>query len=196
MTKERYLALFNDIILYATPLPYTNKLKQPHIIPLNAMKIESDQCLQKLILLANPKSIEIMFETVHDATLWRREIGLLQAMTNWAQRQVYAPIWQPDNSKSHCTNCNGRFTILNRRHHCRCCGILICGKCTQQTLLSSRNTVRCGNCISTEIQGELPSCLGTDGMAKYIPVGAEKLLTTQRPIQKMEYPFGSTNYRI
>jgi ankyrin repeat protein len=43
--------------------------------------------------------------------------------------------WQNDNDQNHCELCVSSFsTITNRRHHCRCCGVLVCDKCSSKRL--------------------------------------------------------------
>ena len=44
--------------------------------------------------------------------------------------------WVPDSSRTDCTICHGTFSILNRRHHCRACGGLVCDKCASETTLA------------------------------------------------------------
>ena len=41
--------------------------------------------------------------------------------------------WMPDDSATACSECGSEFTFMRRRHHCRVCGRLFCGDCTQQT---------------------------------------------------------------
>ncbi|XP_011003386.1 PREDICTED: uncharacterized protein LOC105110146 [Populus euphratica] len=36
---------------------------------------------------------------------------------------------------SHCQGCSSQFTFINRKHHCRRCGGLFCGNCTQQRMV-------------------------------------------------------------
>lgn len=36
---------------------------------------------------------------------------------------------------SHCQGCSSQFTFINRKHHCRRCGGLFCGTCTQQRMV-------------------------------------------------------------
>lgn len=36
---------------------------------------------------------------------------------------------------SHCQGCASLFTFINRKHHCRRCGGIFCGSCTQQRML-------------------------------------------------------------
>ena len=43
--------------------------------------------------------------------------------------------WVPDHSSSECRLCTDQFTFFKRRHHCRGCGDLYCGSCTQYTKL-------------------------------------------------------------
>eukprot|EP00252_Welwitschia_mirabilis_P006933 TRINITY_DN1789_c0_g1_i11.p1 TRINITY_DN1789_c0_g1~~TRINITY_DN1789_c0_g1_i11.p1 ORF type:complete len:1967 (+),score=353.98 TRINITY_DN1789_c0_g1_i11:165-6065(+) len=45
--------------------------------------------------------------------------------------------WMPDASCTLCYECESPFTIFNRRHHCRVCGRVFCGKCTTNTIPSS-----------------------------------------------------------
>ncbi|CDY25311.1 BnaC01g29800D [Brassica napus] len=35
---------------------------------------------------------------------------------------------------SHCQGCSSQFNFINRKHHCRRCGGLFCGSCTQQRM--------------------------------------------------------------
>mmetsp|Transcript_17694 Transcript_17694/g.45073 ORF Transcript_17694/g.45073 Transcript_17694/m.45073 type:complete len:220 (-) Transcript_17694:952-1611(-) len=39
--------------------------------------------------------------------------------------------WDLDSASPHCTNCQEPFWVLKRRHHCRNCGHVMCGTCTQ-----------------------------------------------------------------
>lgn len=40
----------------------------------------------------------------------------------------------PDQSCRVCYECDSQFTVLNRRHHCRFCGRVFCGKCTANSV--------------------------------------------------------------
>ena len=53
-----------------------------------------------------------------------------------SQHTSESPIWVPDYYTSVCMRCGKRFSMLNRRHHCRRCGFVVCNNCsTQRTLL-------------------------------------------------------------
>ena len=41
------------------------------------------------------------------------------------------PAWEPDESAHECRLCARRFTFLNRKHHCRRCGRVVCASCSQ-----------------------------------------------------------------
>merc|ERR1712098_609442 len=43
-----------------------------------------------------------------------------------------APVWQSDDDAPACTKCNREFTFFFRRHHCRGCGKVMCGDCTNK----------------------------------------------------------------
>jgi hypothetical protein len=41
-----------------------------------------------------------------------------------------ARAWTPDRASARCLKCGTAFSLLVRRHHCRACGLLLCGACT------------------------------------------------------------------
>ncbi|GMI36443.1 hypothetical protein TrCOL_g9550 [Triparma columacea] len=44
-------------------------------------------------------------------------------------------LWKEDSASSACMLCEDGFTAVNRRHHCRMCGILACGACTSKAMV-------------------------------------------------------------
>ncbi|KAM5588543.1 hypothetical protein ABKV19_006815 [Rosa sericea] len=49
-----------------------------------------------------------------------------------AKPSLRGNIWVVD--ASHCQGCSSQFTFINRKHHCRRCGGIFCGSCTQQRM--------------------------------------------------------------
>jgi len=41
-----------------------------------------------------------------------------------------APVWIPDARVTMCQLCTSEFTLTFRRHHCRCCGKVVCSACS------------------------------------------------------------------
>jgi hypothetical protein len=48
-----------------------------------------------------------------------------------APRLSLAPVLLPDVLQDSCHICNSKFSFLNRKHHCRNCGFLVCPKCSK-----------------------------------------------------------------
>jgi hypothetical protein len=46
------------------------------------------------------------------------------------KRDKYIPTWETDDDSKNCRLCQQEFGVINRRHHCRTCGRLICGNCS------------------------------------------------------------------
>ena len=44
------------------------------------------------------------------------------------------PPWVPDALAPHCFGCTNQFTVLRRRHHCRACGGVFCGRCSSHSM--------------------------------------------------------------
>ncbi|CAG2193617.1 FGD4 [Mytilus edulis] len=43
-----------------------------------------------------------------------------------------APKWIKDDEVTMCMKCTAKFTALRRRHHCRACGDVVCGRCSSK----------------------------------------------------------------
>lgn len=41
-----------------------------------------------------------------------------------------APLWIPDTAVTHCQQCETKFGLVTRRHHCRNCGCNVCDSCS------------------------------------------------------------------
>ncbi|KAI3912890.1 hypothetical protein MKW98_012832 [Papaver atlanticum] len=65
---------------------------------------------------------------------------LFEFVKSWISRRNTEPanysrdFWMPDHSCRVCYECDTQFTIINRRHHCRLCGRVFCGKCTANSI--------------------------------------------------------------
>jgi len=59
--------------------------------------------------------------------------------------------WEADQDVEFCKSCSKRFSLLNRKHHCRNCGGIYCADCTKtRSIIKEKNyhsPVRvCGRC--------------------------------------------------
>jgi len=54
-------------------------------------------------------------------------------------RGFIGPRWMPDEEATCCTKCKEQFDWMNRRHHCRHCGVIFCNKCSGQRCLLPAN---------------------------------------------------------
>lgn len=64
-----------------------------------------------------------------------------------------APDWVSDDAVKQCNVCAIKFSLLTRRHHCRNCGNIVCGRCSMQRVLllhvDCHTTVRvCDACMT------------------------------------------------
>ncbi|KAH9492863.1 hypothetical protein Btru_024882 [Bulinus truncatus] len=60
------------------------------------------------------------------------------------------PIWVPDYVATKCMVCREKFNVVNRRHHCRSCGKLICRSCCKKAPIEYKNSKKrlvCAGCF-------------------------------------------------
>lgn len=70
-----------------------------------------------------------------------------------------APVWIPDREAKTCMTCAKAFNVVNRRHHCRYCGKVVCGACSPQSIkipsLSQKPVRVCKICYEDFKKGDL-----------------------------------------
>jgi len=132
--------LFNDKLLYGEPSkPILGKFNLNRDIPLSDCKVSSiDENDEFVMRFESPsKSFIVWFQ---DRTLrddWVTEIVkcVEQCRGKDVESQIYAPVWNPDAASSQCAICKTDFSFINRRHHCRNCGCIVCDGCSRSRVL-------------------------------------------------------------
>lgn len=156
---KRTIILFSDKFVYAQnkggvlikPVDYD--IHQLYIAKPEKENIKKDFYLN---VYAPKKSFILEFETKIDRDSWYNAIEL--AITNYglklsdiqANLQM-APIWLPDNDYVACMKCKSQFTLINRRHHCRLCGAVICKNCFTKRIapsISDKPVPVCRDCVN------------------------------------------------
>lgn len=68
------------------------------------------------------------------------------------------PYWIPDEMTNQCMQCDTKFSIIKRRHHCRACGLLLCSSCCNEKFilpyLGSEGRI-CKGCLETLVKNQL-----------------------------------------
>eukprot|EP00949_MAST-11_sp_MAST-11-sp1_P005140 g5140.t1 len=78
------------------------------------------------------------------------------AVNHFGPGRLKRPQWQRDEDVSNCPHCMAQFGLFRRKHHCRYCGRVVCGKCSDQrsTIPQMRyfEPVRvCASCASIDV---------------------------------------------
>ncbi|XP_041367562.1 pleckstrin homology domain-containing family F member 2-like isoform X2 [Gigantopelta aegis] len=140
-TKPRIFFLFNDIIVYGNIVIHKKRYNKQRVIPLLDVKLEDvpDTGTNKngWKIISPHKSFIVHAATVTEKKEWMAHIKkcVNDLLMNGAVDQTgkEAPVWLPDSSAAVCMHCNKyEFSIINRRHHCRNCGKVVCHPCSNQ----------------------------------------------------------------
>lgn len=167
--KARQFFLFNDILVYGNIVIHKKKYNKQHIIPLEGVTIDTvadDGDLRNGWLIKTPtKSFAVFAATPDEKSEWMSHIGkcvgdLLQK-SGKAPAGEHAAVWVPDSEATVCMRCQKvRFTPVSRRHHCRKCGFVVCGACSEKKFLlpsqSSKPVRVCEHCYLQLTTGSLP----------------------------------------
>merc|ERR1719295_659114 len=59
-----------------------------------------------------------------------------EASSSWEavdEKESQPTLWVPDHAAQTCSRCHTAFWFGRRKHHCRCCGQVVCGECSQNS---------------------------------------------------------------
>jgi len=173
-SKDRlyHFFLFNDILIYATP--YGRGYKLHNMLPINAAfrveEISGDDAAlygaekhgRIFNVINEKKSFVVYADSVSEASAWTEALhGCIDEQAKKAHSGHYktdshaAGVWVPDSHSKVCKICSDKFTFVNRRHHCRRCGILCCNKCSKYKLPNGEGVMQraCKRCYFADNLG-------------------------------------------
>ncbi|XP_013784091.1 pleckstrin homology domain-containing family F member 2-like isoform X2 [Limulus polyphemus] len=180
--KPRQFFLFNDILVYGNIVINKKKYNKQHIIPLEEVKLENladDGALKNGWFIRTPtKSFAVYAATATEKSEWMAHITKcledLLKKTGKKQSTEHAAVWVPDGDATTCMHCRkSQFSMINRRHHCRKCGAVVCGPCSNKKFLipsqSDKPLRVCLACYDT-----LSKSAATVGSADLSPISLDK----------------------
>jgi len=149
--KRRYFFLFNDMLLYGTANESVNsKITYQYHRALGLDKFRVDDIIDPsntennaFQVLSNQKSFTVYAESEEEKIAWMTDINKAIQLNYQLKHgkgksgestdgESIAPVWVPDKLLKNCMVCEVKFTAINRRHHCRKCGKLLCGGCSSK----------------------------------------------------------------
>lgn len=156
--KPRKFFLFNDVLVYGSILIEKTKYTNQRIIPLEEVSVEDMDADSRYknawIIYAKKKSFIMLANTAKEKEEWMIHIsaaikdlrrkhgqnvgngnGVAAAATTLPESKPAAAMFVPDHEAPVCMLCQKtKFTMLNRRHHCRNCGIVVCSDCSKYSV--------------------------------------------------------------
>lgn len=140
--------LFSDLLLYAKEMPgnrYTRNRSFPLMsVSVSDIKDDSTKKLANAFQIASSKKSFIVYtNTPEEKQSWLSEITKcldiiderlksFQDKSKVRDISSLAPVWVPDSLSPTCFICGAKFTFIVRKHHCRQCGHVVCGKCSSR----------------------------------------------------------------
>ncbi|CAH3136738.1 unnamed protein product [Pocillopora meandrina] len=157
--QERMFFLLTDVLLYTTPVG-GNQYKLNKTLPLLGMQVtvpDSPDFVNEFSIISTTRSFTLTASTPEERDQWvetlnnaidvvtKRKItffnktrdatglGVQERDEEVMKLGEKAPVWIPDHRVTMCMSCTSPFTLTNRRHHCRACGNVVCGACSEST---------------------------------------------------------------
>eukprot|EP01083_Nonionella_stella_P126121 381599_1 len=169
--------LFNDCLLYASQSMIGDKLIFGNLLRFNSkFKIRQTANKTNVHLIENlfeihstTESFMVYASTKTEMNDWIQSIndaftGYMSVRKNLKTNEscnTFAVTLQiPNDFSEKCMvhGCNAQFTFINRRHHCKYCGYIICGKCSSNQLRSRPTDVQ----LTTEMVRVCDVCYKTN----------------------------------
>jgi len=137
--KHRQFFLLNDVLVYGNIVISKKKYNRQKILPLENVRIQSHPDMADLQngwqIISPSKSFVVFAATATEKTEWMAHINKcvqdLLTKSGKTPSLETSPVWIPDSDAKACMLCNTAFTVLNRRHHCRKCGKVVCDDCSK-----------------------------------------------------------------
>ena len=166
--KKFTFFLFSDILLYADN-GLGDRYRCHHVFYLSKCRFIDKGIPLTFDIVSDKKSFAVVTKDAEEKDEWlsKLDVQAKQIRTRRASLQASqphilfemsaqseAPVWVPDDAAKNCYKCADTFTIISRRHHCRVCGLLVCGKCSPKKMriptLDNKNVRVCNQCYEQQ----------------------------------------------
>uniref|UniRef100_A0A8C0ANW2 FYVE, RhoGEF and PH domain containing 2 n=1 Tax=Buteo japonicus TaxID=224669 RepID=A0A8C0ANW2_9AVES len=132
-TSEKYLFLFNNMLLYCVPkVIQVGAEFQVHLrINVDSMKVR--QFPHTFLVSGKQRTLELQAraEGLRPPRPWPASPSNAVSHPQTEELGRRAPQWVRDNLVTMCMRCKEPFNaIMRRRHHCRACGYVVCARCS------------------------------------------------------------------
>ena len=146
--QTRELILFSDILIYASYGLLEDQFLFPRKLNLEDCQIRDvpdSETVTNIFEIVNPeKSFAVYADSAEQKEIWisqlretiaewlsaRGSFKIDKSSTQVGIKDYKAPVWVPDNLAEKCMLRKEPFSLLNRRHHCRACGKVVCHQCS------------------------------------------------------------------
>ncbi|XP_047382934.1 FYVE, RhoGEF and PH domain-containing protein 3 isoform X1 [Sciurus carolinensis] len=164
--QDRHLFLFNSMVLYCVPKLRLmgQKFSVREKMDISGLQVQDSvkpNAAHTFILTGRKRSLELQARTEEEKKEWIQMMSTSSVepavVTDGSggaiglESRKLSSKARRDKEKQSCKSCGETFnSITKRRHHCKLCGAVICGKCSEFKAENSRQNRVCRGCFLAE----------------------------------------------